>query len=510
MKLIGIYFLVAVIFLPVIGTLSLHAQKAPVYPEFSIPSRTLEQHLRFLASDELRGRRTGSEGNDAAARYIAEQFRMYGVSIIPGQDDYFQPVKLLKNIPSGGGSVRFAQHTYIHGDSMLWLSGVAKQLEAEAVWLGHGWVDEENGYNDYQDKDVEGKVVIVASGLPESQSRTDAIRSMPLKRKWASEHGAIALIELYQLNTPWNFFKNYFSRERLNLLDEDALPQELDTIPYGWVFAANAGWVREIRQGGSVTVSVQSEGCSSEMITSNNVAGVIEGSDPDLKEEYILLSAHFDHVGVGAEGGRFTKTDSIFNGARDNGMGTVALLTAAQSLAKLPARRSVILLALTAEEIGLLGSAHYADNPLIPLKKTIFNLNNDGAGYTDTNAVAIIGYDRVGVAEIFDEATQKLGLKIYPDPAKEQNLFDRSDNVSFAQKGVPAPTFSPGFEQFNAEMFKYYHQVTDEVESIDWNYLKKFAQAYTYTARLIANRDERPFWVKGDKYEEAGKKLYGQ
>ncbi len=510
MKLVHINLSTASIFLSLVCILSLHAQKVPVYPEFSISSSTLEQHLRFLASDELRGRRTGTEGSAAAARYIAEQFRMYGVKVIPGQDDYFQPVRLLRNIPGGGGSVNVAQHSYTHGDSMLWLSGAAVQFEVEAVWLGHGWVDEERGYNDYQNKEVKGKVVIVASGVPGSQSRTEAVRAMPLKRKWASERGAIALIELYQLNTPWNFFKNYVSKERLDLLDEDALPQELDSIPYGWVFAAHADWVREIQKGGTAIVSVQSVGNRSEIITSNNVAGVIEGSDPNLKEEYVLLSAHYDHVGVGAQGGRYTEEDSIFNGARDNGMGTVALLAAAQSLAKLPARRSVILLALTAEEIGLLGSAHYASNPLIPLEQTIFNLNNDGAGYTDTGAVAIIGYDRVGVADIFDKATQKLGLKIYPDPAKEQNLFDRSDNVSFAKKGVPAPTFSPGFEQFNAEMFKYYHQVSDEVESIDWNYLKRFAQAYTYAARLIANRDERPFWVKGDKYEEAGKKLYGQ
>ncbi len=478
------------------------------YPEFSIQPEILEQHLRFLASDELQGRKTGTKGNDAAARYIAEQFRMYGVNLAPGQTDFFQPINFLQQIPGGGGSLTIDNQQYIHGDSMLWLSGDDSEFYSEATWLGHGWIDEKKGYNDYQGKDVEGKVVIVASGTPDSRGRTESLQAMPYKRQWAVEHGATAIIEIYQINAPWPFFRNYFKSERLDLIQGKSLSLSANNIPHGWVFAPSAQWLYSLKRGKQLPVKIHSQGSLQKIVSSKNVVGVIPGSDEQLKEEYVMLTAHYDHIGIRSGEGRPTVEDSIFNGARDNGMGVISLLAAAQSLAKLPAKRSIILIAFTAEEIGLLGSAYYAENPFIPLEKVVFCLNNDGAGYTDTSAVSILGYDRVGVTEEFNQATSAFNLRIYPDPAKEQNLFDRSDNVSFAQKGIPAPTFSPGFEKFDDQLFKYYHQVNDEVDSINWGYLHKFAQAFTYSARLIANKVTRPFWVKGDKYEQAGYELY--
>jgi Zn-dependent M28 family amino/carboxypeptidase len=241
------------------------------------------------------------------------------------------------------------------------------------------------------------------------------------------------------------------------------------------------------------------------------VIGFIEGTDPVLIQEYLLISAHYDHVGVGKEGGSmFTEQDSIFNGARDNGIGVVALLSAAKGLAQTPPKRSVIFLACTAEEMGLLGSKYYTEHPLIPLNKTIFNLNSDGAGYDDTAAISVIGYDRVGVVEEFNLAAQKFGLRIIADPAPEQNLFDRSDNVNFAIKGIPAPCVSPGTTDFTEEIAKYYHQAIDNPESVDFDYLLVFCKTFVHMARLIADKKEAPQWAPGDKYEEAGKKLYGK
>jgi Zn-dependent M28 family amino/carboxypeptidase len=214
-------------------------------------------------------------------------------------------------------------------------------------------------------------------------------------------------------------------------------------------------------------------------------------------------------VGVGKQGGgAYSARDSIFNGARDNAMGTVAVLAAAEALAQAPPKRSIIFLPVTGEEVGLLGSRYYADNPVIPLDKVIFNFNVDTGGYNNTKVVGIVGHGRTGTDDILDAGLKPFGLMVKANPAPEQGLFDRSDNVAFARKGVPCLTFTPGFDEFDEEIMKYYHQVADNPDTIDYEYLHKFCQAYAHSARLLADREEKPFWVKGDKYYEAGMNLY--
>ena len=222
------------------------------------------------------------------------------------------------------------------------------------------------------------------------------------------------------------------------------------------------------------------------------------------------MTAHFDHVGVGQQGGgAYTAEDSIFNGARDNAFGTISLLAAARAFAEQPPRRSVIVLAVTGEELGLLGSKYYSENPLVPLEQTVFNFNTDGAGYNDTTAISLIGSDRTGIDQQVERAATAFGKRVISDPAPEQGLFDRSDNVSFAAKGVPALSFTPGFAAFDDDIMRYYHQVSDNPETINLQYLKEYCQIFTLAARLIADRDVVPFWTEGDKYEDAGKALYG-
>ena len=208
-------------------------------------------------------------------------------------------------------------------------------------------------------------------------------------------------------------------------------------------------------------------------------------------------------------GGNFTEADSIFNGTRDNAFGTANILVAARALAEVRPKRSILVLGFTGEEMGLLGSKYYAEHPVVPLEKCVFNLNNDGAGYNDTTLVTTFGGVRTGALKELQTAAAAFGLKVNEDPAPEQNLFDRSDNVSFAAKGIPSPTWSPGFTAFDDRIFKYYHQVTDNPNTISYTYLKRFCQAYAHAARLIANNPARPQWTKGDKYEAAGQQLYG-
>lgn len=244
----------------------------------------------------------------------------------------------------------------------------------------------------------------------------------------------------------------------------------------------------------------------SSVVRGKNVIGVIEGSDPTLRDEYLLLAAHYDHVGVGpatAEG------DSIYNGARDNAVGVATVMAAGKYFSEHPPKRSVILALWTAEELGLIGSGYFAENPAVPLDQIMFNLNIDGAGYNDTTMVTIVGLERTGAESIFRSSISKFGLDANPSPVPELGLFNRSDNVHFARKGIPAPTFSLGFTAFDEDIQYYYHQPTDESDDLDFDYVTKYSRAYILSAERIANENEAPFWVPGDEYEDEGVQLYG-
>lgn len=481
-------------------------------PEFTLSTRTVEKHLRFLASDELQGRGTGLQGNLVAARYIAEQFRASGAKPAAKQGNYYQSIPFIQRFPVQQASLIYQANTYERGKELAILAGPKTQLTAPAIWVGNGWIDENQGINDYQDKEVEGKIIVVSSGIPGESSIGNTLLSSTQKRRWAEERGALALIEIHQLSAPWQMVSRFFSNNRLEVDPsyDPAQPPAAATLVHAWIHDPEELLINALKDGASPELTIESSGRKIERLFSHNVVGVIEGSDPILKDEYILLSAHYDHLGTNSSVDPTSSADSIFNGARDNGIGVTALLCAAEAFGKANPKRSILLIAYTAEEKGLLGSKYYAENPLIPLQQTIFNLNSDGAGYTDTTAVSILGFNRVGAAEEMQQACDTFDLNIIVDPAPEQNLFDRSDNVSLAQKGVPAPTFSPGFSNFNQELFKYYHKVADEVDNLNWTYLTRFAQAFTYSARLIANKTDKPIWVEGDKYESAGKELYNR
>ncbi len=225
------------------------------------------------------------------------------------------------------------------------------------------------------------------------------------------------------------------------------------------------------------------------------------------KISFIVYSAHYDHVGVGKPN---AEMDSIYNGARDNAVGTVTVLNAAENIAKYPTKRSSLFIFFTGEEKGLLGSEYFVENPTIALDKIVYCFNSDNGGYNDTSKTTIFGLYRTTASQHFIDAAAEFGLTAIDDPAPEQNLFDRSDNVNFAKKGVPSPTYSMGFTAFDEEITKYYHQVTDNPDNVDYEYLHKFFQSYVLSARLIANDPQRPFWTEGDKYYEAGKELYAE
>ncbi|GAA4405882.1 M20/M25/M40 family metallo-hydrolase [Nibrella viscosa] len=472
-------------------------------PEANMPRTSVEAHIRFLAADELQGRKTGASGNMVAARYIAEQFRLLGLKPAPGQTDFYQTVPLQLVKPTGSGSLTIGGTPLEFKKQFVVIAGPPADLNTETVYVGYGLTEGADGYNN---RNVNGKVVVAQVGSPEGGTGGSMLAASQQKRRLAAEKGAVALIELYTSGTmPWAYVTQALTNEQLSLASGTQSP----ALPTIWVDNAKnqLGALKESGQ----PVSLQTSGRPLTSVNAVNVAGVIEGTDAKLKNEYVMLSAHFDHIGVAKPGSPgYSETDSIFNGTRDNAMGVVGLLTAAKAFSEQPPKRSIIIVALNGEEIGLLGSRYYAEHPLVPLNQTIFNLNIDNAGYNDTSIVSVIGLDRTGAKADIEAGAKAFGLSVVGDPAPEQGLFDRSDNVNFAVKGVPAPTFSAGFRTFDEELMKYYHRVADNPDTIDFNYLLKFCQAYTHAARLIANRPTRPQWSAGDKYEPAAKALYGR
>ena len=243
-------------------------------------------------------------------------------------------------------------------------------------------------------------------------------------------------------------------------------------------------------------------------IPAENVMGWVEGTDPKLKNEFIVLSSHYDHLGLAAhpvleEG----KMDSIYNGARDNAIGSTAVIDAARYFARYPAKRSILFICFTGEELGLLGSAYFAAHPPLPLKQLVYDLNIDNASYNDTTAITLVGLGRTSADEDIRKACTQYGLSILPDPLGGA-LFFGSDNTPLALKGIPAPTFSLGMKSFDTTILNRYHQLSDEVGNFNLRYAMTFIKAYLLAAQNIANNPKQPRWTKGDTYEAVWKGLY--
>lgn len=483
----------------VLLTLSVSAQKKPVEEITKIVTKSdAEAHLTFLASDEMRGRNTGSPELEIAANYIASNFKQWGIKPAPGTSEkYFQTVEFQKSTPPKTIEFVIGNQTFKLKDDIVQFGGGDVESSGGMVFVGYG------SREDFQKADVKGKIAVAFVGRADDPNVTRAfLTESPLKNALAAEFGAVALVEVVAVQgIPWPNLANFLNSPQTSLKKETA------GIPHFWMKNSEDAALAALKESKAATGSLKVTGAKVKYFNGKNVAGVVEGTDPVLKNEYIVISAHYDHVGVTK---RANQEDSIFNGARDNAIGTVGMMETARFFSKYPQKRSVLFLALTAEEAGLLGSAWYADRPLIPLKQTVFNFNCDGAGYNDKTIATIIGMERTTAEPEIAKACEAFGLKATVDPVPEQNLFERSDNYNFAKKGVPAIDFAPGTKSFDAELMKYYHQPADEVGSLDFDYLEKYFRAYVYTNYLLANMPKAPVWKAGDKFEAEAKKLYGK
>lgn len=497
MKYIFIFFS----FLLCTSTLFSQSEKEKV--ESTVTKNKIEGHIYFLADDLLKGRATGTPENKVAASYLANTLRGYGVkpvtqNVLKGSstESYFQEVKLnqitpIKRLLLAIDGKELKKKVAIKPNKM--------EFTGEAVYLGYGLE------SDYKGKDVSEKIVIVRSGGPKVTDTRAAFGLIEQKEQLAKEHGAVAVIELVDTNEIiWEYIDHSFNGDRLEIADDKNSKEK--GLAYLWVHDENNILANALGSKDKLSAKLMMEGEEKKTIISQNVIGMVEGTDPQLKNEFIIYSAHYDHVGIGKPD---ETGDVIYNGARDNAVGTTTVLSMAENIAKYPAKRSALFILFTGEEKGLLGSEYYVENPVLPLNKMVYCFNSDNAGYNDTSVISVIGLPRTTASENIKEAATTFGLTAIDDAAPDQNLFDRSDNVMFAKKGIPAPTFSLGFKSFDGDVTKYYHQAGDEADTLDYNYLLKFFQSYVLAGRLIANDTKTPTWTKGDKYEEAGKVLYG-
>lgn len=545
MKYLQRYVTAASMALLSLGMLS-HAQ-AKTLPETNIDA--IKAHLTFLAHDELKGRETGTPGHEIASLYIASQFKQFGILPKGEAGTYFQRVPfrhalLDQDSPSLTLKVKGKKHQLEYPKQYLTFSNVNHPealMKGDVVFAGYGIVAPELNHNDYADLDVKGKIVAVLSGKPKFFPSEEGAHfaSGRQKAKYAVERGAKGIISIstplaekvrpyarYLTNlhspslrwlkedgTPASSYPEiqgsaYFSKEAAEVLFENA-PTSLDEI---YAVLEKDG----VPKGFSLDASIKlSSKTVYKEISSPNVVGLIEGSDPQLKHEYVVFTAHSDHTGIA----KTVKKDRINNGAMDNASGTAVLLETARVFSQMPApKRSILFVAVTAEEKGLLGSDYYANNPTVPVTAMVANINLDMPillwDFTD---VIAFGANHSNLAETVSNAANKLGLKLSPDPWPEQAIFTRSDHYSFVKQGVPSVFLAPGLATADnpeagakifAEFFATkYHMPADEFhDDFNDNAIKKFADVNVMIGDEVANQANKPAWNKDDFFGETFKK----
>ncbi len=470
----------------------LQARQISDHISASISESFITNEIKQLAADSLLGRETGSAELNKAAGHISSLLGQWGIKTGPGLDSYLQKVPLEKFYPGNFLRINFDSSEIT--EDVLLLGGVDTTLQGAIIYMGLG---EEA---DYQKKDAKGKIAIVRGGTAENPISSQEVVQAKLKQ--AVKHGAVAVIELTTFSPSyWRYYSSQLSKPQIR---QKSLV-EGGQIPYIWLNDVEKIAIARFQTDEGTDAEIIIEGSKTEPIETYNVIGYIEGKNNKFKDEIVVLSAHYDHIGTGLPD---ATGDSIFNGARDNAVGAVSVLSAAKAMAARAPERSCLFVFFTGEEKGMLGSRYFIESSPVAIDKIVFNLNSDNAGYNDTTLVTVVGLGRTNAESAIKGACEEFGLQAIDDPAPEQNLFDRSDNVHFAKKGIPAPTFSMGFTGFDSTISKYYHKTADNPETLDYQYLLRFFRSYVNAAYRIAAMSEQPFWLSGDKYYNQGLQLY--
>ncbi|UAL09612.1 M20/M25/M40 family metallo-hydrolase [Caulobacter segnis] len=519
-------------------------KKAAPASDFVPSAETIKAHMTFLADDAMEGREAGTRGYDIAANYVAAQYALLGLK--PAGDktaagvSYLQRVPLIAYRPAGDGAVTL---TGADGQAMAlkygedYLPSPQAQaadvaVDAPLVFVGYGVVDPSRGRDDYAGLDVKGKIVVVLTGAPTAiQTEERAHFSNPnTKRAEAAKRGAIGVITMPTTSGEKRrpFARGLAGMQEWRVVWRNA--QDVGAIrapsapalatvslagaeklfagaatPLASVLAqaeTPAGAVKGFALPAKASIALKTQ---IEKRESSNVVGLIEGSDPTLKAQTIILSAHLDHIGIkeNAKPGE----DRVNNGALDNASGIATLLEVARGFknTKVRPKRSIILLAVTAEEKGLVGSDYFANNPTINKADIAADVNLDMPVllYPFTDVIAF-GSDRSTVGEAVKHAAGRVGVALSGDPLPEEGLFTRSDHYRFVEQGVPSVFLMTGFQNGGEKAFttflktNYHHPGDDLNQPIDYQAAAKFALVNYEIARELANAPARPVWKKGD------------
>ncbi len=471
----------------------------------TITQEDLKKHLYIYASDEFEGRNTGEPGQKKAVEYIKNHYQDINVPAAKGGDDYYQKVPLeINGIPSG--SIVVGGNEYTLGEGIITFSNVSNQTY-DIVYAGYGIETEE--YSDYKDVDVKGKYVLIKSGEPQDENGNYTLTGSDQPGVWsnwretlskrvdiATEKGAEGII--YYDPEYYNRSKNrydYFiqSESGGNMVlksDEEKIAyifvnKDVATKIYPEVDSKNTA--KDLKE--QITLNIESVTTE---VDSENVVAIIKGkSKPN---EYVYISSHLDHVGVDPSG-------DVFNGADDDGSGTVAMLEIAEAFQKAVAdgngpERSIVFLHVTAEEKGLYGSQYYTDNPIFPLANTVADLNIDMIGRIDPkrdgdrNYIYLIGSDKLSTdlhelsEKVNDEFMQIELDYTYNDENDPNRFYYRSDHYNFAKHNIPIIFYFNGTHED-------YHKVTDTPDKINYDLLENRARLVFHTAWEVANRPER-------------------
>jgi len=499
----------------------------------TITPEQLKDYLTFIASDELEGRDTPSRGLNIAALFIATKLSRWGLKPAGGDGTYFQEMLLRRTkIDQARTKVAVGDETFEFGKDFLARPSAAK-VSGRVVYVGFGYFHKEKNINFFGDVDVEGKIVVYSSGYPIGLSRRDMVGTQgedwDNAAGYARKHGAKALIMIpgYRQLVAWersartNTERGTLTVDRLEEKkeadDDDNSPLPVITASAQLVsalFNDEKETAADVFNSSFTGIAPASFALSDDRVVTveigtaiahektQNVVGILEGSDSQLKDEYVAIGAHYDHVGTGAPIGG----DSIYNGADDDGSGTVAMIAIAEALSKGPRlSRSMLFVWHAGEEKGLLGSKYFTEFPTVPLKSVVTQLNIDMIGRSktaeDTNPadkdlstpdeVYVIGSHAMSttLGELSEEVNKSYNqLKLnyrYDDPTDPNRFFFRSDHYNYAQKGVPIAFFFDGVHQD-------YHKVSDSVEKIDFEKMSKVARTICATAIELATMPQRP------------------
>jgi Zn-dependent M28 family amino/carboxypeptidase len=514
-----------------------------------IKEAMLKGHIRFLSDDLLEGRGTGARGGELAAKYIAAQLEALGAKGAGPNGSFFQPVSLVGvkadpntvlTISGSSGS-----ETFKFADDFVAFTGAQTEsvdVDTDLVFVGYGINAPEQRWNDYKgpDTDYRGKILVMLVNDPPATPAEPNLfggKSLTYYGRWtykyeeAARRGAAGAILLHtdqSAGYPWGVVRTSNGSWRFDIARTQG-----DTTPFlqfrSWVTDAAARRLMKLagqdldalrsraatREFQPVKLGVKGKlNLKSELkrVEDKNVVGILEGSDPQLRSEYVVYSAHWDHLGVGAPN---KEGDTIYNGAQDNATGVACVLAIADVISHMSPRpkRSSLFLFPTAEEQGLLGAEWYAKHPVVPIDKTAANVNLDSMNVLGpTHDFIPLGAERSTLKGVVDAVAKTMGLRVSPDARPEQGSFYRSDHFPFAKAGVPSISLKEGSdyvgrskewgeEQFKAYNTAHYHQPSDEMrDTWDYSGMIQEAQIALAIGRMISDAPEKPRFNPDDEF----------